>query len=162
MTRTTERAAEWLDEHWPDSEQPWWELIDTSTLRMNNGCFCVAGQLGAHLAQLEGYERFCPSNLIDLGVQHRVRNGWEALTCDLDAVRANLDVRRERQAGCPTLGGERAIETLEEEIRLTEVLWKRLEVTEGDLPWYMRRAFSSCVPNDWWIREIELRRERGG
>lgn len=146
-------AALWLDEHWPEGETPWYRVVNTWVLDMDDGCLCIAGQLGAYLASQEGYEtgeRYIKFS--DPTMDVTSTSGWSVLTADLGQLRFSLD---------HSTGVTRA--WCEVELELVTKLFKRLEVEEdGTLPGFVHEAFSGGVPNRLWIEQIDLRRENEG
>lgn len=153
-------AASWLDDHWPTQEvgTEWYRVIDPYQLDMDHSCYCIAGQLGAAVARAEGYTIYDGSNLIRLGEEtERTVSGWAAFTMDPVDITHSIVRRRERieRRGVPTRGDELSILNYEQELRLVEVLRKRLETDH--IPRELSRAFDWDVPNVRWLQEIDRR-----
>lgn len=150
-------AALWLDEHWPTEEigTEWYRVIDPQMLDMESACLCVAGQLGAAIAENEGYEITRGDNQIRLGAETaRVISGWSILTTDAADLHNSIARRRDWQANCR--GARLSVLIAQEELRLVELMLKRLE-TEY-IPESLRRAFDENIPNQRWMVEVDKRK----
>lgn len=162
MTSVTEQhrqvvreAAEYLDLHWPTEEigQPWWEVIHLGRLHMESVCRCVCGQLGARLAEHEGFKIDLSGNVVTFG--HQDTSGFRLLRTPLGSMLT------EDELGSMPIEGPLA-ESLRRERELAEKLAKRLGAdpsADGPvIPERLSRAFTGNTPALWWRQEINDRR----
>lgn len=144
------QSAAWFDEHWPEQEYgvAWYDAVDLSNLDMSWGCACIAGQLGARMAQHEGYRLVSEDDGATRGTNIVLEGGIRCSGFNV-LIKGTLAVRKVYE-------GRDLHEHEVSEFELLELFLKRLEVDH--IPDCVRCSFSGSVPNEVWAEEIGRRR----